>query len=61
MELISGKELSATRKAEMAEEVKGHVARYGRAPQLTVVLVGEDPAFYVCNQWNSGFISTWNY
>ena len=43
MELISGKELSATRKAEMAEEVKGHVARYGRAPQLTVVLVGEDP------------------
>ena len=43
MELISGKALSAARKAEMAKEVEQYKAQYGRAPQLTVVLVGEDP------------------
>ena len=43
MELISGKALSASRKAEMAQEVEAHKAKYGRAPQLTVILVGEDP------------------
>ena len=43
MELISGKALSASRKAEMAQEVEVHKAKYGRAPQLTVILVGEDP------------------
>ena len=43
MELISGKTLSAARKAEMAKEVEQYKAQYGRAPQLTVVLVGEDP------------------
>ena len=42
--IISGKELSARLKAEMAEEVKGFPAKYGRVPHLVVVLVGDNPA-----------------
>lgn len=42
--VISGKELSASMKAEMAERVKGFPAQYGRVPHLVVVLVGDDPA-----------------
>ena len=42
--IISGKDLSARMKAEMAEEVKQLSEKYGRAPHLVVVLVGDDPA-----------------
>jgi len=42
--IISGKELSARLKAEMAEEVAAFPAKYGRVPHLAVVLVGDDPA-----------------
>ena len=41
---ISGKELTARLRAEMAEEVKGFPAKYGRVPHLAVVLVGDNPA-----------------
>lgn len=41
---ISGKELSARLKAEMAEQVAGFPAKYGRVPHLVVILVGDDPA-----------------
>lgn len=41
--IISGKDLSARLKAEMATRVPAYEKEYGRAPQLTVVLVGEDP------------------
>ena len=41
--IISGKELSARLKAEMAAEVATFPARYGRVPHLAVILVGEDP------------------
>ena len=42
--IISGKDLSARMKAGMAEEVKALTEKYGRAPHLVVVLVGDDPA-----------------
>lgn len=42
--IISGKELSAKLKAEMAGQVATFPAKYGRVPHLTVVLVGDDPA-----------------
>lgn len=41
--IISGKELSAKLKAEMAECVATFPAEYGRVPHLVVILVGEDP------------------
>ena len=41
--IISGKDLSARLKAEMATRVAAYEKKYGRAPHLTVVLVGEDP------------------
>lgn len=41
--IISGKELSARLKAEMAEQVAALPAKYGRVPHLAVILVGEDP------------------
>lgn len=41
--IISGKELSARLKAEMAAEVATFPAKYGRVPHLAVLLVGEDP------------------
>jgi methylenetetrahydrofolate dehydrogenase (NADP+)/methenyltetrahydrofolate cyclohydrolase len=41
--IISGKELSAKLKAEMAVEVAELTAQNGRAPHLVVILVGEDP------------------
>ena len=40
--IISGKELSAKLKAEMAERVATFPAEYGRVPHLVVILVGED-------------------
>ena len=42
--IISGKELSARLKAEMAEHVAMFPEKYGRVPHLVVVLVGDDPA-----------------
>ena len=41
--IISGKELSAAMKAEMAQKVASYKEKYGRVPYLAVVLVGEDP------------------
>lgn len=41
---ISGKELSAKLKAEMAAEVATFPEKYGRVPHLVVILVGDDPA-----------------
>lgn len=42
--IISGKELSARLKSEMAEQVAEFPSRYGRVPRLVVILVGDDPA-----------------
>ena len=41
--IISGKELSAQLKAEMALQVATFPEKYGRVPHLVVILVGEDP------------------
>ena len=41
--IISGKELAASLKAQMAAEVATFEERYGRGPHLAVILVGEDP------------------
>lgn len=41
--IISGKELSAKLKAEMAARVATFPEKYGRVPHLVVILVGEDP------------------
>ncbi len=41
--IISGKELSATLKAQMAETVATFPEKYGRVPHLVVILVGNDP------------------
>lgn len=40
--IISGKDLSAKMKADMAAEVAELKKKYGRAPHLAVLLVGED-------------------
>jgi methylenetetrahydrofolate dehydrogenase (NADP+)/methenyltetrahydrofolate cyclohydrolase len=41
--VISGKELAAKLKAEMAEQVAAFPDKFGRVPHLVVILVGEDP------------------
>lgn len=41
--VISGKELSAHLKEEMAAQVAAFPDKYGRVPHLVVILVGEDP------------------
>ena len=41
--VISGKELAARLKAEMAEQVATFPEKYGRVPHLVVILVGNDP------------------
>lgn len=41
--IISGKELAASLKVEMAAQVKEFPAKYGRVPHLVVILIGEDP------------------
>lgn len=41
---IDGKTLAKATKEKIAAEVPGYVAKYGRAPHLAVILVGEDPA-----------------
>lgn len=42
--IISGTELAKEIKANVAERVKEVKEKYGRAPHLVVILVGEDPA-----------------
>lgn len=42
--IISGKELSARLKADMAEQVALFPQKYGRVPHLAVILVGDNPA-----------------
>ncbi|MFI3277690.1 MAG: bifunctional methylenetetrahydrofolate dehydrogenase/methenyltetrahydrofolate cyclohydrolase FolD [Rikenellaceae bacterium] len=42
-QIVSGKELSAKLKSEMAVEVATFDEKYGRVPHLVVILVGEDP------------------
>ena len=42
--IISGKDLAASLKAEMAATVAEYPEKYGRAPKLAVILVGDDPA-----------------
>lgn len=42
--IISGKELSARLKADMAREVASFPEKYGRVPHLVVILVGDNPA-----------------
>ena len=42
--IISGKNLAAELKEEIAADVRKYTAQYGRAPHLVVILVGEDPA-----------------
>ena len=41
--IISGKELAAKLKAQMAEQVATFPEKYGRVPHLVVILVGDDP------------------
>ena len=41
--IISGKDLSARLKEEMAAQVAAFPEKYGRVPHLVVILVGEDP------------------
>ncbi len=41
--IISGKELSAKMKEDMAAQVAEFPKKYGRVPHLVVILVGEDP------------------
>lgn len=42
--IISGKDLAKKIKEEIAGKVPALVEKYGRAPHLAVILVGEDPA-----------------
>ncbi len=42
--IISGKELSAQLKTEMAAQVAEFPEKYGRVPHLVVILVGDNPA-----------------
>ena len=41
--IISGKDLSAKLKAQMAGQVATFPEKYGRVPHLVVILVGDDP------------------
>lgn len=42
--ILSGKELSNTLKANIAKKVRQITNRWGRAPRLAVILVGDNPA-----------------
>ena len=50
--IIDGREVAARVRAEVAEEVRKLTERWGRAPGLATILVGEDPAsaIYVTNK-----------
>ncbi|NIP35468.1 MAG: bifunctional 5,10-methylene-tetrahydrofolate dehydrogenase/5,10-methylene-tetrahydrofolate cyclohydrolase, partial [Thermoplasmata archaeon] len=43
-ELISGTAISKEIKAELKEEVAAFTEKYGFAPHITVILVGDNPA-----------------
>lgn len=43
MQTVSGKDLAASIKARLAEQVKDLMSKYGRRPNLVVILVGDDP------------------
>ena len=43
MEVISGKEMAAEIKSQLAADVVKYSQQYGRKPNLVVVIVGEDP------------------
>ena len=45
--IIDGKAISAQIREEIKGEVASFVSKYGKAPSLTVVIVGEDPASQV--------------
>ena len=47
MELIDGKQISASLKEKLREQVATFPEKYGRVPHLVVVRVGEDPASVV--------------
>ena len=47
MTIIDGKQISASLKEEVAAQVATFPEKYGRAPHLTVIRVGEDPASVV--------------
>ena len=47
MTIIDGKQVSATLKESIREQVAGFPEKYGRVPHLVVVRVGEDPASVV--------------
>ena len=47
MNIIDGKKIAADLKAALAEKVATFPEKYGRAPHLVVVRVGEDPASVV--------------
>lgn len=42
--VISGKDLAQKLKDQMREAVPGYIQKYGRAPMLAVILVGDNPA-----------------
>lgn len=52
MAIIDGKQLAASLKASVREQVLALPERYGRLPKLTVIIVGENPAskIYVRNK-----------
>lgn len=43
MEVISGKEIAAEIKSQIAADVEKYAKEYGRKPNLVVVIVGDDP------------------
>ena len=47
MNIIDGKQIAAALKGDVAARVAAAVASHGRAPQLVVIRVGEDPASVV--------------
>jgi methylenetetrahydrofolate dehydrogenase (NADP+)/methenyltetrahydrofolate cyclohydrolase len=51
-EIIDGKAIAAEVRAELARDVEAYVERFGEAPGLAIVLVGDDPAskIYVGNK-----------
>lgn len=52
MQILDGKEVSQYRRGKMKERIEAFKAKYGRAPGLAVVLVGEHPPsqIYVKNK-----------
>ena len=43
-EIIDGSQIASDIRAEVAEQVRAHLAAGGRQPHLTAVIVGDDPA-----------------